>query len=76
MKKLKTPVKIILVVLALALTNLITGRIVYSIKQKEYDGFKQRTQTLVDQKIAIQNELEELQMLCPEGDEAEEALLQ
>ncbi len=39
--------------------------LVYRTKEKEYNNLKAKIQTTIDQKLAIQEDLEALQLICP-----------
>ncbi len=61
-----TSLKIFLIVLVLVVTNIVTGAVVFQVKQKEYDNLKDMIQTTITQKLKVQDELEAYQLACPD----------
>lgn len=66
MKKMPPQVKFALVILVLLVTNVATGAMVYRVKENEYNGLKSRIQTTIDQKLAVQDQLEAYELACPD----------
>lgn len=62
----RTSLKIFLILLVLVVTNIITGAVVFQIKQKEYDSLKNMIESTITQKLKVQDELEAYQIACPD----------
>jgi hypothetical protein len=61
-----TSLKISLIVLILVVSNIITGAVVFQVKQKGYDSLKNSIQSTITQKVKVQNELEAYKLACPD----------
>lgn len=61
-----TKLKVFLLVLVLVITNIVTGAIVFQVKQKQYDSLKNMIQTTITQKLKVQDELEAYKNACPD----------
>ena len=66
MKMQNPKLKLFLIVLLLVVTNIVTGAVVYQVKQNEYDDLKNMIQTTITQKLKVQDELEAYQLACPD----------
>lgn len=62
----RTSLKIFLTILVLVVSNIITGAVVFQIKQKEYDSLKNMIQSTITQKLKVQDELEAYKLACPD----------
>ncbi|QQR55114.1 hypothetical protein IPG41_00860 [Candidatus Peregrinibacteria bacterium] len=60
-----TPFLATLFLLLLLASNGLTAWAVYSVKESEYNELKLRIASTIDQKLKVQDELEELRLICP-----------